>query len=283
MKQSNQVPTLLLISIIIPLIIAYWTQSWIAYIVLGVWIVAVYAKGVQYTRDFYEKREQVQLGEYHNGQSKMAVKKKQYQAEHQKQRAEIDQAYTQLDEVYAVAVDALSHHRHDWMNELQLLYGYVQLGKRDKQVECVERIKEQMLAESRVSKLGIHSLVFYLQSFKAVNRSIQLEVELSDGITLADRLGTEQSEELTRVIKETVSAYEQFGGSSWGECPTLFLMVSEYEGAVHFIFEPEEEYPNPDGAWEAVNLIIQDTGVTATRTEEDPASISLQVLVDSKN
>lgn len=58
------------------------------------------------------------------------------------------------------SIRMLNHHRHDWMNELQILYGYIQLGKLDKSVACVERIKERMALESKISKLGIPSLVF---------------------------------------------------------------------------------------------------------------------------
>ncbi|EGG34140.1 Spo0B domain-containing protein [Paenibacillus sp. HGF5] len=58
------------------------------------------------------------------------------------------------------AIQMLNHHRHDWMNELQILYGYIQLGKLDKTVGSVERIKDRMATESRISKLGIPSLVF---------------------------------------------------------------------------------------------------------------------------
>ncbi|MFD2880227.1 Spo0B domain-containing protein [Paenibacillus rhizoplanae] len=64
----------------------------------------------------------------------------------------------------------LNHHRHDWMNDLQVLYGYIQLGKPDKSVQCVERIKERIALDSRIAKLGVPSLVFYLQSLPYVQK-----------------------------------------------------------------------------------------------------------------
>ena len=71
------------------------------------------------------------------------------------------QAQAIIRNVEQTAIQMLNHHRHDWMNELQILYGYIQLGKLDKTVGSVERIKDRMATESRISKLGIPSLVLF--------------------------------------------------------------------------------------------------------------------------
>ena len=41
------------------------------------------------------------------------------------------------------AIRTLNHHRHDWMNDLQVLYGYIRMNKPDKSVECVENIRDR--------------------------------------------------------------------------------------------------------------------------------------------
>ncbi|WP_052723838.1 Spo0B domain-containing protein [Paenibacillus wulumuqiensis] len=277
MNHFSRVPVLLGGTIIIPLIAAYRFHSIAAYVVLAIWIGAAYWLGIRSIRSSMQERLthrngelQRQMGEVRQQNERLKRENLHYAQQH----ASMQQ---QNEAVHMTAIEAFSHHRHDWMNDLQLLYGYIQLGNKDKLVENIERIKEQMMTDSRVSKLGIPSLIFYLQSFKAVNRDIQLEVEIEDGITLEGRLGTEQSEELTRVIQETISAYQTSGGSSWGECPTLSIIIRNDDDEVQFIFEPEEVYPGPDQIWAAVNQLIEGTTITATRPEDDPASISLHI------
>ncbi|WP_017814063.1 Spo0B domain-containing protein [Paenibacillus shenyangensis] len=277
MNHFSRVPVLLAGTIIIPLIATYWLHSVAAYIVLVIWIGAAYWLGIRSIQSQAQEQNSRQTQEVHQQMNQILQQNEQLEQEMLNREQERTRLQQQTETTHATAIEAFSHHRHDWMNDLQLLYGYIQLGNRDKLIENIERIKEQMMTDSRVSKLGIPSLVFYLQSFKALNRDIQLEVEIEDGITLADRLGTEQREELTRVIQETISAYQTSGGSSWGECPTLSIIIRNEDEEVQFIFEPEEIYPGPDQIWAAVNQLIAGTNITATRPEDDPASISLHI------
>ncbi|WP_082208489.1 Spo0B domain-containing protein [Paenibacillus dauci] len=277
MNHFSRVPVLLAGTIIIPLIATYWLHSVAAYIVLVIWIGAAYWLGIRSIQSQAQEQNSRQTQEVHQQMKQILQQNEQLEQEMLNREQERTRLQQQTETTHATAIEAFSHHRHDWMNDLQLLYGYIQLGNRDKLIENIERIKEQMMTDSRVSKLGIPSLVFYLQSFKALNRDIQLEVEIEDGITLADRLGTEQREELTRVIQETISAYQTSGGSSWGECPTLSIIIRNEDEEVQFIFEPEEIYPGPDQIWAAVNQLIAGTNITATRPEDDPASISLHI------
>ncbi|ANF98049.1 Spo0B domain-containing protein [Paenibacillus bovis] len=277
MNHFSRVPAVLAGTIIIPLIVAYRFHSVAAYIVLAIWIGAAYWLGIRSIQSRIQEQYSHQTQELQQQMTQMLEQNKQLKQQSLDHKQEYTRLQQQSETIHATAIEAFSHHRHDWMNDLQLLYGYIQLGNRDRLIENIERIKEQMMTDSRVSKLGIPPLIFYLQSFKALNRDIQLEVEIEDGITLADRLGTEQSEELTRVIQETISAYQTSGGSSWGECPTLSIIIRNDDQEVQFIFEPEEVYPGPDQIWAAVNQLIEGTNITATRPEDDPASISLHI------
>lgn len=85
------------------------------------------------------------------------------------------------------AIRTLSHHRHDWMNELQILYGYLRLNKLDKAVDVVERIRVRMDHDSKLSQIGIPDLATFLLSFRTVCDTMRLEVEIQDGLHL-DRL-----------------------------------------------------------------------------------------------
>ena len=151
-----------------------------------------------------------------------------------------------LESVQSTAVATLSHHRHDWMNDLQILYGYIQLRKYDKLAACVERIKERMLTESKISRLGIPSLTFYLQSFRELNNNVQLTVRIEDDLQL-DTLCSEQgSQHLTSAIVETIRAFQFKDRICWGESLQLTISFYHDQGHVYVSFDQESPTNNLD-------------------------------------
>jgi len=78
----------------------------------------------------------------------------------------------------------LSRLRHDWLNDLQIMYGYLQLNKPDKAAKIVDRIRERMETDSRISQLGHPELSLFLLSFPALCDHLRLEVKIAEGVTL---------------------------------------------------------------------------------------------------
>jgi sensor histidine kinase regulating citrate/malate metabolism len=91
-----------------------------------------------------------------------------------------------LDLIQRSAIETLSHHRHDWMNELQILYGYLRLNKPDKAIAVVDRIRGRMEHDSRVSHLGIPKLAAFFLSFRTICDTMRLDVEVEEGFRLPD-------------------------------------------------------------------------------------------------
>ncbi len=89
-----------------------------------------------------------------------------------------------LDHAHASAIQTLSHHRHDWMNELQVLYGYLRLNKPDKAVDVVDRIRVRMEHDSRLSHIGNPKLSIYFLSFRTMCDTLRLEVVTEEGLQL---------------------------------------------------------------------------------------------------
>jgi stage 0 sporulation protein B (sporulation initiation phosphotransferase) len=89
-----------------------------------------------------------------------------------------------LDHARKSAIRTLSHHRHDWMNDLQILYGYLRLNKPDKAAEIVDRIRERMEADSKLSQLGNAELTTFLLSFRTVCDHMRLDVSVGEGVNL---------------------------------------------------------------------------------------------------
>ncbi|AWP29095.1 Spo0B domain-containing protein [Paenibacillus sp. Cedars] len=175
---------------VIPVAWMVWKPTWAAGAVLTAWAVAAAVCGAWLVRKSEERRQQ-------------AI----------------------IQNVEQTAIQMLNHHRHDWMNELQILYGYIQLGKHDKSVRSVERIKERMATESRISKLGIPSLVFYLHSYRTYSNNLQLEVEVVDQVQLEDKVSPQTAESFTHAIIQTVRAFQIKRQSVMGRIPAVNINI----------------------------------------------------------
>ncbi|RCX19877.1 sensor kinase SpoOB-type protein [Fontibacillus phaseoli] len=205
MKHRFTAPAIVATLSIACLVLMYFFHSPAAFIFIGLCLLSVFYMYVRYVKGQAEK-ERKQL----------------------------------LESVQRTAAATLGHHRHDWMNDLQILYGYIQLGKYDKLAGCVERIKERMAADSKISRLGIPSLVFYLHSFRELNSSVQLEVCIQEDLQLGDLLTAEDAEQFTEAVIATIRAYQFTGRSSWGEVLQLNLSICREGGEVLAVFERQD-------------------------------------------
>lgn len=179
-------------------------------------------------------------------------------------------------QVEQTAIQMLNHHRHDWMNELQILYGYIRLGKHDKSVQCVERIKERMQQDSKLSKLGIPSLVFYLHSYRTLNHSLQLEVEIVDHIQL-DRLTPAMADNLTEAVIRTVNAFQQEEKSARGEDRLLTITFMQQEHELALIFEGDGPFDNPHRLKLQIEESLEGQGIRVEQTHPEEASYRLRL------
>lgn len=159
------------------------------------------------------------------------------------------------------AIQTLNHHRHDWMNELQILYGYIQLGKLDKSVQCVERIKERMLQDSKISKLGLPSLVFYLHSYRTLNTGLQLDVDVVDYVQLEGKLTPSKEESFTQSIMQVIQVYQQSGSSTWEDERLLTLTFMEQGQELIAEFDGEGSFGDSDHLHQQIELAVQDRGI----------------------
>ncbi|QYR23392.1 Spo0B domain-containing protein [Paenibacillus sp. sptzw28] len=123
-----------------------------------------------------------------------------------------------------VSVQTLNHHRHDWMNDLQVLYGYIRMQKADKTVQYVEQIRERMMTESKIAKLGIPSLVTFLQSFRTLTHSVELDIEIDGDLNIAEL--PINGERAAETVVEIINAYRFAVKQGTGEAAKLLLDLS---------------------------------------------------------
>jgi stage 0 sporulation protein B (sporulation initiation phosphotransferase) len=88
----------------------------------------------------------------------------------------------ELDEQRQLWIDTISHARHDWLNDLQLIIGYVQLRKYDKLAECVGMLKQRIAEEGRAVKLGHPGLVEAFLTYKTKPRPFVFELQIQETI-----------------------------------------------------------------------------------------------------
>lgn len=245
MKSWKSMIWAVMLSVTLPLALVYWQPSFSSCLLLGVWVAAVFAFSVIYTRRHYEEELRIQ-------------------------ERTLQQA----------ANRTLNHHRHDWMNDLQVLYGYIQLGKPDKSVQCVERIKERIALDSRIAKLGIPSLVFYLQSFRTFQSNLELQVQVEEGLQLEDKLSPQQGDELTSVIMQTVRAYQYSGFAPQGDTRRLSLGFTQDGGDILISFESKGDHGNPELLQGQIYNIVQGKIMKAEQWKPSEAYVELRVPLE---
>lgn len=135
----------------------------------------------------------------------------------------------------------LTHHRHDWMNDLQILYGYIKMNKADKAVDIVERIRLRMEQDSKVSQLGQTELSTYLLSFRSMCNHLRLEVNVSGNIHLA-RLSLD-ADRLTASLIGMINGIRYRTASLPSGDNALRLSLSVTDDAFIAVFAYEGEWP----------------------------------------
>ncbi|NGZ77512.1 Spo0B domain-containing protein [Saccharibacillus alkalitolerans] len=138
-------------------------------------------------------------------------------------------------------LDVLSHQRHDWMNDLQLIFGYAKMGKTDRIEEIVERVSGDVHKESRIAKLGLPELVFYLMTAKAESREIALHVKADEELRYAGSLTSDEEESLIRAVRVGMSAYRYSGLAGKAAEPALRIVFGEEDGEATLFIEPEHD------------------------------------------
>ncbi|MBH5317145.1 Spo0B domain-containing protein [Paenibacillus sp. GSMTC-2017] len=140
------------------------------------------------------------------------------------------------------SIRTLNHHRHDWMNDLQVLYGYARLGKLDKTILYVEKIKTRMAVETAIAKLGVPSLISFIQSFRTITNSLALEVEIQDELNIGEM--SIDAEGIAETLIHIINAYRFAVKAGNGELSVLRLELSADEDALYAAFYYEGELMN---------------------------------------
>ena len=176
------------------------------------------------------------------------------------------------------AIRTLNHHRHDWMNDLQVLYGYIRMNKPDKSVECVENIRRRMQAESRIAKLGVPSLILYAQSFRTTPGPITLRLELPDELNLAEL--PLDAEAAAAALIDVINVY-RYGAKPSGEPAQLTVRLDREESALKALLRFDGEFIRAQEARERIRRRLKRSPFRAERLEPELKEVLLAAELGS--
>ncbi|UVI28110.1 Spo0B domain-containing protein [Paenibacillus spongiae] len=172
------------------------------------------------------------------------------------------------------AIRTLNHHRHDWMNDLQVLYGYIRMGKTDKAVQCVEQIRERMATESKIAKLGVPSLVTYIQSFRTLTNSLLLDVDIEGELNLSEL--PLDGERVSNAIVDMINVYRFAVKPGLGEAAKLIVEFDLDEKRLYVTFLFDGEIGDMEEWHQKWKKQVKDTPLKPLEAQQLPERLELQ-------
>ncbi|WCK53632.1 Spo0B domain-containing protein [Aneurinibacillus sp. Ricciae_BoGa-3] len=127
-------------------------------------------------------------------------------------------------------VEVLKYQRHDFMNHMQVLLGYLKLEKYTECEAYIQFLVEQAARESIISQLDYPKLTSFLLSFNAKYSEVELEVEISEPFNLHQV--TDNIVFLGDFIIALVLLYQKYAADNGGEPNKLELVLSLIQGAL---------------------------------------------------
>jgi stage 0 sporulation protein B (sporulation initiation phosphotransferase) len=77
-------------------------------------------------------------------------------------------------------INHMKHYRHDWLNHIQIIKGYLSLGKVDVAQKFLDHVIINSHYESKISQLGNVDLAYHLLTYNWTQDRVVLEVEIED-------------------------------------------------------------------------------------------------------
>jgi len=121
----------------------------------------------------------------------------------------------------------LSVYRHDWMNHIQVLMGYIRLNKYERLAGYVDKINGKVFQESYLAKMGVSELAVYYYEFRTDNRHLELEFEIEQEISMS-RLPSE-GRAAAGFIRDAVEFFAREAAADCTEAGSLSLAFAEEE------------------------------------------------------
>lgn len=128
--------------------------------------------------------------------------------------------------------------------------------------------------ESRIAKLNEPGLVLYLQSFRTVSKTLQLEVLLEEEVNWM-ALGSDAAP-LGERLTELMEAFRVGVKPGTGDAPRLQMELSQYEGIVEVSLELDGELQDTPALERRCREVLADSRFRIVRLTPEMDCIVLQ-------
>ncbi len=112
------------------------------------------------------------------------------------------------------AVSLLRNRRHAYLNHLQVISGWLQLGNLDRAIASLEQALEGMERENRFIRAADPSLVALIlaKEEKARSRGLELEAAIDAGLTAAEEIAAAVQPDLGDILDRVIESAPRSGG-----------------------------------------------------------------------
>ncbi|OKL38223.1 Spo0B C-terminal domain-containing protein [Domibacillus mangrovi] len=107
-------------------------------------------------------------------------------------------------------IETLRHARHDWMNDIQLIKGFLALNKIDEAARAADHIIVKAVQESKLCNLGMPEMAEMFITFNWKKHKFVLEFEINDEIVIEkvdDQLVTRFFQSIFSLLDQHISQY----------------------------------------------------------------------------
>ncbi|MGZ0052729.1 Spo0B C-terminal domain-containing protein [Brevibacillus gelatini] len=166
----------------------------------------------------------------------------------------------QTDQLLAV----LNRQRHDWLNHVQVLLGYLHMNRTEQGEAHLKRIAQMAMQESMVARLNNSLLSVFFLTFNALNKEMLLEVDVCNDVDLTRiALGEQDLFQLVSGILCTVNDHVDQNGY---EPASMQVSLRADQRGVHFRFDLAGEL-NASGM-EKLEKLIRDSEQSTVEVTE---------------
>ncbi|WP_025027399.1 Spo0B domain-containing protein [Caldalkalibacillus mannanilyticus] len=125
-------------------------------------------------------------------------------------------------------IEYLKHYRHDWLNHIQIIKGYLSLGKMDQAQKFLDSVIVNSHYESKISQLGDVDLSYFLLTYNWTQEKIMLDIEIEDDDADISKIGVNYPYLLSWLSTITKMV------ESYCEC--------QFENRLSFLFQVKEKH-----------------------------------------
>ncbi|WP_191991713.1 Spo0B C-terminal domain-containing protein [Bacillus aerolatus] len=128
-------------------------------------------------------------------------------------------------------IKALQHARHDWMNHIQLIKGFIALGKIEEAERAIERTVMQARQEAHLCNLPLPELAEMLITFNWEEHSFRLEYEVLNMNIRTEADDSRLVRWMTSLFYLVENRIEQYADNH------LYLSIEDANEGLRFFFE----------------------------------------------